>query len=757
MGVYTNKNGVVTRVATNNILRNMNTEQYVTEGELIEAMAKKQDVMQFETLPTASADELGKIYQYVGETTTVAPIYTQGYFYKCVSDDGDPATYSWELAPMSYTTPQMFGAKADGITDDTEAITKAYRSIQKDGGVLYFPHGKYHMKLGTILTLNKNTNVKFLGEGKDESQIIFDAQYESINTNYCGIRIWSQGSTEDSDICPKLEIKSLGFVYHNDDYEITYPSGSGTLLLIQRKLKRLMIDDCYFHIGGSATQLPNDNLLWFEGGAEEFTVSNSIFENFSNQRKGGCIWLCPSDNYDSGVLYTIKRVQILNNIVKNTNIDESIAIWPHGVWDNEFNVRDVLIDGNVIEHRNFNGECYRCDNVISFSASTGQGIVNANYFITNNKIVVDKLNYTIINIRNINKATFANNDITVNDVVTTSNKNTHGVAVCYSGYTIFKDNTFKWLAPYTSDTKYFNLVNIKGDVDYVHNEFFTKATVKMTWYVSDDYSPLVADYTPIRLIGNNISTDGTTIQSLCIDNNRITDDALITNNIFSGSLKWGTSAARTVFKHNSFCTNPNDEADSLVSVKCNSTSTLVWENNNGIELLFNNSVISSPFLLFKYIGEKNGIKFIKNNNEVHDTLLVREAFFKKCTIYYPDAALLQNDFLGTASPIGLGIRYIYTGSTTDNYLHGMIYECQVEVVSPVGTENPNASYWYELINGEYVLSTDVTVDSEKTYYKFVWGLINDNNVNRTLSLNELQSIVTNSNDFTEFKTRIAAL
>lgn len=101
MGVYNNKNGVVTRVATNNILRNMNTEQYVTEGELVEAMAKKQDIMQFAVLPTASVDELGKIYQYVGETTTVAPIYTQGYFYKCVSDGGDPATYSWELISSS--------------------------------------------------------------------------------------------------------------------------------------------------------------------------------------------------------------------------------------------------------------------------------------------------------------------------------------------------------------------------------------------------------------------------------------------------------------------------------------------------------------------------------------------------------------------------------------------------------------------------------------------------------------------------------
>lgn len=39
-------------------------------------------------------------------------------------------------------TPQMFGAKGDGITDDTEAIQSAIDSLP-NGGVLYFPLGKY--------------------------------------------------------------------------------------------------------------------------------------------------------------------------------------------------------------------------------------------------------------------------------------------------------------------------------------------------------------------------------------------------------------------------------------------------------------------------------------------------------------------------------------------------------------------------------------------------------------------------------------
>jgi hypothetical protein len=49
--------------------------------------------IQVAALPVASSTEEGKIYQYTGSTTASL---TNGYFYKCVSDGEDPATYSWE-------------------------------------------------------------------------------------------------------------------------------------------------------------------------------------------------------------------------------------------------------------------------------------------------------------------------------------------------------------------------------------------------------------------------------------------------------------------------------------------------------------------------------------------------------------------------------------------------------------------------------------------------------------------------------------
>lgn len=62
-----------------------------------------QEVIQYSSMPTASASNLGSIFQYVGTTNST---YTNGYYYKCVSDGQDPATYSWvrlDVQPVGAT------------------------------------------------------------------------------------------------------------------------------------------------------------------------------------------------------------------------------------------------------------------------------------------------------------------------------------------------------------------------------------------------------------------------------------------------------------------------------------------------------------------------------------------------------------------------------------------------------------------------------------------------------------------------------
>lgn len=78
------------------------------------------DTVQYSTMPTASADNLGKIVQFIG-TTDVN--YTNGYFYKCVSDGQDPATYSWTRVDIQPAGASYTAGTGIDITNDVVSVT----------------------------------------------------------------------------------------------------------------------------------------------------------------------------------------------------------------------------------------------------------------------------------------------------------------------------------------------------------------------------------------------------------------------------------------------------------------------------------------------------------------------------------------------------------------------------------------------------------------------------------------------------------
>ncbi len=93
--------------------------------------AEAGQVIQVTTLPTASADELDNIYQFIGTTDAN---YTNGYFYKCVSDGADPATYSWaqtNVQPAPSGLPdQTDNAGKFLTTDGTDASWATINALQ---------------------------------------------------------------------------------------------------------------------------------------------------------------------------------------------------------------------------------------------------------------------------------------------------------------------------------------------------------------------------------------------------------------------------------------------------------------------------------------------------------------------------------------------------------------------------------------------------------------------------------------------------
>ena len=85
------------------------------------------DAVQYSTMPTASADNLGDIVQFTGTTDAT---YTNGYFYKCVSDGQEPATYSWTAVQVqagggggSYTAGTGIDITGTTISTDVPMAT----------------------------------------------------------------------------------------------------------------------------------------------------------------------------------------------------------------------------------------------------------------------------------------------------------------------------------------------------------------------------------------------------------------------------------------------------------------------------------------------------------------------------------------------------------------------------------------------------------------------------------------------------------
>lgn len=90
--------------------------------------------IQVEEIPTASADEYKKIYQYIWPTTQD---YTHWYFYECVSDGAIQPTYSWKnievqenkVTQIEYKTQEEYNA----LTPEEKADANKHYVIYENG------------------------------------------------------------------------------------------------------------------------------------------------------------------------------------------------------------------------------------------------------------------------------------------------------------------------------------------------------------------------------------------------------------------------------------------------------------------------------------------------------------------------------------------------------------------------------------------------------------------------------------------------
>ena len=128
----------------------------------------------------ASEDTLGKIVQYVGVTDQN---YTNGYFYECVSDGGNPATYSWEQVDVQ---PQG-GSVSDVQINNT--------SILSGGVANLMAQGTYNASTNKLATMSE---VPHLLNGTGSGSVMTNFQNSLTGNNSAIFGLYSDVSGNDS-------------------------------------------------------------------------------------------------------------------------------------------------------------------------------------------------------------------------------------------------------------------------------------------------------------------------------------------------------------------------------------------------------------------------------------------------------------------------------------------------------------------------------------------------------------------------------
>lgn len=171
---------------------------------------------QYEMLDLVSYEGIG----YICKKRSLGNIPTNLTYWQPNGVLADP------IGRFYYVTPQMFGAKADGIHDDWLAIKTAFAH----NNFVYFPEGIYYVsKHNEYITLSGN--VTFQGEGKDKSVIKFG------DTTAAGLSLFA--GTLDS-----ITIHDMGF--ESTLTELNYNTTNTAQLLYLTQATSVNIERCAF-------------------------------------------------------------------------------------------------------------------------------------------------------------------------------------------------------------------------------------------------------------------------------------------------------------------------------------------------------------------------------------------------------------------------------------------------------------------------------------------------------------------------------
>lgn len=215
---------------------------------------------------------------------------------------------------INFYTPQMFGAVADGVTDDTAAINAAIDAASKKWGFVYFPKGTYAVAawndspvLDAAIILKNG--VVLIGSGAENTRIISkygdchvvqglaDISGAIFNMTIDG----AYGTFNiDGTHCVRL-LGCNGFVMSG--CEIVNGQHYGFAVPVGYAARNIFISDCIFdNCGADCIDFKNSLSL-----NNDVHISNCSFSNFG----------MAGANYQAGIDYRGRGMTITNCSFKN--------------------------------------------------------------------------------------------------------------------------------------------------------------------------------------------------------------------------------------------------------------------------------------------------------------------------------------------------------------------------------------------------------------------------------------------------------
>lgn len=212
--------------------------------------------IQKEELPLASADELGNIYQYIGESGT----YTNGRFYKCILNS---SVYSWSEIKM-VENPVVYSETAPNINAYETGSIVCYTG--EDSGS--FEKGHLYKKSETSFTYYYWT---FYRDSAKTQPYIFYTQEETLAN---GVKVYQANpATGEGDI------SLVGSIANYQEFSF-FVNGSSSVQYFHPEAdtskNRTITEGDWIDIGGGS-KLDNVFLVKDSEGAATLAVSQRTF------------------------------------------------------------------------------------------------------------------------------------------------------------------------------------------------------------------------------------------------------------------------------------------------------------------------------------------------------------------------------------------------------------------------------------------------------------------------------------------------